>query len=893
MDDASATSITVGGDIMTKSFLLGTSLGLIYEVLIDSNTGKEKICQIVHQLDQQISITSLYYDVIQTGESEANRSSSMFILCATSNPTRMYHYIGAATSLQHLFAEHASQGASAFVELPGSLGDGISELVHSSTKLSSTANTPGSRYQYFAMLTENAIYNGDIYFSSSDGYGSNADVLDNAIVEAKLTNYPNSGSSNSNSAAPFSKSIILSEFHMLLLSHDKRNIHVMSILDGSLVQTLPLPVSGTGYNSNQGYTKPIGLIKDYSRNMMWVYSENTILFQILLSPGVSEDRNVWKIYMELGMRGHDDALFDVATRYCHSTASENELFNLQGEYYLQCNQIIKAAYYFAHSNLRSFDEIVLVLLGLTKYITHTQGIKNMVASDIDADKRSVNQSHHNISSTTGEVLTNIITRKSGAGVYSEFPNTRDVLELHAVRVYIEEVLKTLPNTAKSQRTMIATWLCEIYLHLIQSATYNTSCADCDTSIWLSNQGYTARGEPTASCFSPMCLPTESTMLMLFKDFLRANRSILDQPTTIQLLASRNMRHMLLFYAQIIGDYDKVIGYFITDNRYAEVIQLLNDAPLERIEKIIYKTAPILIEFAPEITINLLHNKSQSLQFKSLLPSLLRYCEILDKFLNKQKEDAAISKKHHARARQDGSAELNNSVDYGDSDSDEDDGGARMGSNLNTDFEGNRVNFAIIFLEKYIERAESEGLPIDAGLVYHTYMWLLMKYDTKHEERILNLVRPWLDVGIQQSAASVGAGNGCNENVGKGGIGVEFPIAFKHQYGIELSYVLRLCKQFQRKKTSVYIYVLLNLPEQAIKIALEVSDFQLAMTIASLPVDDIVKKQLWMLIAKYVLKKENINTESGHADSNNTGAVKQCLLLIANSNGVLTLGVCTT
>ena len=38
--------------------------------------------------------------------------------------------------------------------------------------------------------------------------------------------------------------------------------------------------------------------------------------------------------------------------------------------------------------------------------------------------------------------------------------------LTSLRVYLQEKLRILPVGAKSQRTMIATWLCEVYLHLI-------------------------------------------------------------------------------------------------------------------------------------------------------------------------------------------------------------------------------------------------------------------------------------------------------------------------------------------------------------------------------------------------------------------------------------------
>ena len=47
-------------------------------------------------------------------------------------------------------------------------------------------------------------------------------------------------------------------------------------------------------------------------------------------------------------------------------------------------------------------------------------------------------------------------------------------ELIALRLYLSEILQKLPSSAKSQRTMICTWLCEILLHQIAKAPLNSN-----------------------------------------------------------------------------------------------------------------------------------------------------------------------------------------------------------------------------------------------------------------------------------------------------------------------------------------------------------------------------------------------------------------------------------
>lgn len=49
-------------------------------------------------------------------------------------------------------------------------------------------------------------------------------------------------------------------------------------------------------------------------------------------------------------------------------------------------------------------------------------------------------------------------------ITSEFVWSMTLENLSAIKIYLLELLKVIPSSSKSQRTMICTWLCEIYLH---------------------------------------------------------------------------------------------------------------------------------------------------------------------------------------------------------------------------------------------------------------------------------------------------------------------------------------------------------------------------------------------------------------------------------------------
>lgn len=69
--------------------------------------------------------------------------------------------------------------------------------------------------------------------------------------------------------------------------------------------------------------------------------------------------------------------------------------------------------------------------------------------------------------------------------------------------------------------------------------------------------------------------------------------------------------------------------------------------------------------------------------------------------------------------------------------------------------------------------------------------------------------------------------------------------------------IRLCLQFNCRRSAVKILVLMKLYSQGVELALEADDCELAATIANIPEEDVVlKKTLWQTIAKYMFSKKS-------------------------------------
>lgn len=82
---------------------------------------------------------------------------------------------------------------------------------------------------------------------------------------------------------------------------------------------------------------------------------------------------------------------------------------------------------------------------------------------------------------------------------------------------------------------------------------------------------------------------------------------------------------------------------------------------------------------------------------------------------------------------------------------------------------------------------------------------------------------------------------------------------------DLDYALRLCRAHKRVQSSVLIYSKMGLFEASVDLALENDDLELAKINADKPDDDdLLRKKLWLKIAKHVVGKKNDIKTSVHS-----------------------------
>ena len=82
--------------------------------------------------------------------------------------------------------------------------------------------------------------------------------------------------------------------------------------------------------------------------------------------------------------------------------------------------------------------------------------------------------------------------------------------------------------------------------------------------------------------------------------------------------------------------------------------------------------------------------------------------------------------------------------------------------------------------------------------------------------------------------------------------MEFLDFFQENYVYDVKYAMRVCIQEGKKEACVFIYSLLGLYEEAVKLALTVA-IQLAKFCADKADDEETRKKLWLIIARFLIE----------------------------------------
>ncbi|KAG0169863.1 hypothetical protein DFQ28_011330 [Apophysomyces sp. BC1034] len=200
-------------------------------------------------------------------------------------------------------------------------------------------------------------------------------------------------------------------------------------------------------------------------------------------------------------------------------------------------------------------------------------------------------------------------------------------ERDALRVYLTKKLERFTKNAsvandRTQKTIVASWVVEIYLSKLDELEDLASSAHCATG-----------GEDAATKMMAYYNDAQEDIRDEFKSFLETYNAHLHVSTTYKLITSHGRSSEFLFYASLIGDYEKVINHWIIEKDWNKALEVLST---QASPDVFYKFSPVLMDNAPYDTVNV-WMRQPSLNPRQLIPALLRYdhAKISDKVSQNQ------------------------------------------------------------------------------------------------------------------------------------------------------------------------------------------------------------------------------------------------------------------
>ena len=176
----------------------------------------------------------------------------------------------------------------------------------------------------------------------------------------------------------------------------------------------------------------------------------------------------------------------------------------------------------------------------------------------------------------------------------------------ALRKYLLTKLAFYKKAAVMQRTMIASWLIEIYMAKLNSL---------DDTI-------TTKAELVENKSAAGTRDELAAMRTEFIDFVNKNKGDLDKKTTYEIISSHGREEELLSYATAIDDYNYVLSYWVQRERWSEALDVLKK---QTEPSIFYKYSSVLMTHAPTELVEILMRHPE-LNPRNIIPALLNYAK---------------------------------------------------------------------------------------------------------------------------------------------------------------------------------------------------------------------------------------------------------------------------
>ncbi|KAK4623063.1 Vacuolar protein sorting-associated protein 18 [Fulvia fulva] len=183
-------------------------------------------------------------------------------------------------------------------------------------------------------------------------------------------------------------------------------------------------------------------------------------------------------------------------------------------------------------------------------------------------------------------------------------------EHDALRRYLQVKLSTLKRSATMQRIMLASWMIELYMAKLNQLD--------DT---ISTRAELAADGTATSADTQKQLPV---IRKEFQDFASKYKSDLDRKTTYEIISAHGREEELLYFANLVEDYNYVLSYWVNRERWQEAMTVLKKQSDP--EMFCRYSTVMMAHLASELVDVLM--RQTGLDVKKIIPALLNYNKIL-------------------------------------------------------------------------------------------------------------------------------------------------------------------------------------------------------------------------------------------------------------------------
>ncbi|KAF7513470.1 hypothetical protein GJ744_008764 [Endocarpon pusillum] len=183
----------------------------------------------------------------------------------------------------------------------------------------------------------------------------------------------------------------------------------------------------------------------------------------------------------------------------------------------------------------------------------------------------------------------------------------------ALRKYLITKLGTYKKSSTMQRTMMATWLIQIFMGKLNAL---------DDMV-------ATKAELLENTDAKGAKEQLQRTMREYQEFVSKYKSDLDAKTVYEVVGSHDREEELLFFANTINDYNFVLSYWVQREKWTEALTVLNK---QTDAETFYKYGSVLMMHVPGGLVEILMRRN-SIDPPRLIPALLSYNEKADGPLN--------------------------------------------------------------------------------------------------------------------------------------------------------------------------------------------------------------------------------------------------------------------